>query len=250
MASDLIFNKQTMSSLEIAELTERNHKDVMRSIREMEPAWEKVNGRKFALVEYRDAKGEMRPCYELTKTECLYVATKFNDEARAKLVKRWEELETKAQSQIQTPKTYLEALKALVASEEEKEQLQLEVKKRDEKIEQDAPRVLFSKAVETSNRSCLISELAKILQQNGINIGQNRLFSWMRGHGYLCSKGQYYNQPTQKSMEMKLFEIKQTTINKPDGSVLVSTTTKATGKGQVYFVNKFLSEKRDGRLDI
>lgn len=235
-----------MSSIEIAELSGKQHKHVLEAIRSMEPAWIKINGTKFRLVEYKDAKGEMRPCYELTKTECLYVATKFNDEARAKLVKRWEELET----QVQTPKTYLEALKALVASEEEKEQLQLEVKKRDEKIEQDAPRVLFSKAVETSNRSCLISELAKILQQNGINIGQNRLFAWMRGHGYLCSKGQYYNQPTQKSMEMKLFEIKQTTINKPDGSVLVSTTTKATGKGQVYFVNKFLSEKRDGRLDI
>ena len=246
MASDLIFQKQTMSSIEIAELSGKQHKHVLEAIRSMEPAWIKINGTKFRLVEYKDAKGEMRPCYELTKTECLYVATKFNDEARAKLVKRWEELET----QVQTPKTYLEALKALVASEEEKEQLQLEVKKRDEKIEQDAPRVLFSKAVETSNRSCLISELAKILQQNGINIGQNRLFAWMRGHGYLCSKGQYYNQPTQKSMEMKLFEIKQTTINKPDGSVLVSTTTKATGKGQVYFVNKFLSEKRDGRLDI
>ena len=246
MASDLIFQKQTMSSIEIAELSGKQHKHVLEAIRSMEPAWIKINGTKFRLVEYKDAKGEMRPCYELTKTECLYVATKFNDEARAKLVKRWEELET----QVQTPKTYLEALKALVASEEEKEQLQLEVKKRDEKIEQDAPRVLFSKAVETSNRSCLISELAKILQQNGINIGQNRLFAWMRGHGYLCSKGQYYNQPTQKSMEMKLFEIKQTTINKPDGSVLVSTTTKATGKGQVYFENKFLSEKRDGRLDI
>lgn len=99
MASDLIFQKQTMSSLEIAELTERNHRDVMRSIREMEPAWEKVSGRKFALAEYADAQGKQRPCYELTKTECLYVATKFNDEARAKLVKRWEELETKEQSQ-------------------------------------------------------------------------------------------------------------------------------------------------------
>lgn len=83
-----------MTSLEIAEVTGRNHKDVMRSIREMEDAWEKVNGRKFALVEYKDAKGEMRPCYSLTKTECLYIATKFNDEARAKLILRWEQLET------------------------------------------------------------------------------------------------------------------------------------------------------------
>lgn len=144
-------------------------------------------------------------------------------------------------AQPKTPQTYLEALKSLVAAEEEKERLQLEVKKRDEQIAEDAPRVLFSKAVETAKRSCLVAELAKILQQNGVNIGQNRLFAWMRGNGYLCSKGQYYNQPTQKAMELGLFELKQTAINKPDGSVLVSTTTKVTGNGQVYFVNKFLN---------
>ena len=86
-------NVQTMTSLEIAELTGKQHKDVMKAIRNMEPAWVKVNGRKFALVEYLDKKGELRPCYQLTKTECLYIATKFNDEARAKLVLRWEELE-------------------------------------------------------------------------------------------------------------------------------------------------------------
>lgn len=83
-----------MTSLEIAEMTGKNHRDVMKAIRRMEDAWEKVNGRKFALVKYTDSKGERRPCYSLNKTECLYIATKFNDEARAKLVLRWEELET------------------------------------------------------------------------------------------------------------------------------------------------------------
>ena len=135
-----------------------------------------------------------------------------------------------------------ELARMVIEAEEEKERLQLEVKKRDEQIAEDAPRVLFSKAVETAKRSCLIAELAKILQQNGVSIGQNRLFRWMRENGYLCSKGQYYNQPTQKAMQLGLFEIKKTTINKPDGSVLVSTTTKCSGKGQVYFVNKFLDK--------
>ena len=83
-----------MSSLEIAKLTGKPHNDVMKAIRAMEPAWEKVNGGNFSLVEYRDKKGQLRPCYSLTKTECLYIATKFNDEARAKLVLRWEELES------------------------------------------------------------------------------------------------------------------------------------------------------------
>ena len=88
-----IYKEQTMTSLEIAELTGKQHCHVMEAIRKMEPAWVKVNQSKFRLVEYQDKKGELRPCYQLTKTECLYIATKFNDEARAKLVLRWEELE-------------------------------------------------------------------------------------------------------------------------------------------------------------
>ena len=82
-----------MTSLEIAELTGKQHKNVMQAIRNMEPAWEKTAGLKFQLGSYKDANGQLRPCYLLTKTECLYIATKFNDEARAKLVLRWEELE-------------------------------------------------------------------------------------------------------------------------------------------------------------
>ena len=145
------------------------------------------------------------------------------------------------QQQYEIPQSFSEALMlaAKQAQQIEAQQKQLEAK--DEQIRQDAPRVLFSKAVETAKRSCLVSELAKILRQNGVDMGQNRLFDWMRKNGYLCSKGQYYNQPTQKAMELGLFELKQTAINKPDGSVLVSTTTKVTGAGQVYFVNKFLN---------
>lgn len=126
--TDLIIKKETITSLEIAEVTGRNHKDVMRSIREMEDAWAKVNGRKFALVEYKDAKGEMRPCYSLNKTECLYIATKFNDEARAKLVLRWEELETKERSQYQVPQSFAEALMLAAKQQEqiEEQQRQLE----------------------------------------------------------------------------------------------------------------------------
>ena len=85
--------EQTMTSLEIAELTGKQHKNVMQAIRNMEPGWEKVAGLKFQLGSYKDLNGQLRPCYQLTKTECLYIATKFNDEARAKLVLRWEELE-------------------------------------------------------------------------------------------------------------------------------------------------------------
>lgn len=111
-------------------------------------------------------------------------------------------------------------------------------------IQHQAPRVLFARAVETSQRSILIGELAKILKQNGIEIGQNRLFTELRNTGYLCRKGDYYNTPTQQAMELGLFEIKKTSITKPDGTTLVTTTTKVTGKGQIYFVNKFLKSKQ------
>lgn len=125
----------------------------------------------------------------------------------------------------------------------ENETAQKQIEEQQSKIEQDAPKVLFADAVSTSQRSCLVAELAKILKQNGVDIGQNRLYGWLRSNGYLGARGLYYNQPTQKAMKLGLFEIKQTTITKPDGTVLVATTPKSTGKGQIYFVDKFLSRK-------
>lgn len=115
----------------------------------------------------------------------------------------------------------------------------------EKKIEQQKPKVLFANAVETSESSVLVGELAKILRQNGVDIGQNRLFRWLRENGYLCKqRGENYNLPTQYSMDLGLFEIKKRTINNPDGSVRVTRTPKVTGKGQIYFVNKFLEIKR------
>ena len=142
--------------------------------------------------------------------------------------------EKKARNPFGVPSSFREAL--LLAA---KQQEQIEAQRK--LIEANAPRVLFSQAVETSNKSVLIGELAKILCQNGVpNMGERRLFQWLRDNDYLCSKGERYNQPTQKAMEMKLFEIKKTVINKPNGVSLVTSTTKATPKAQIYFVNKFL----------
>lgn len=112
-------------------------------------------------------------------------------------------------------------------------------KKLEEKIETDKPKVIFAEALEVSDKAILIGELAKILKQNGIDIGQNRLFEYLRKNGYLCSRGEQYNSPTQRALELKLFEIKTTTINNPDGSVRVTRTTKVTPKGQSYFINQF-----------
>lgn len=107
--------KQTMSSLEIARLTGKDHAHIMRDIRNMEPAWEKISQSKFGLASYSDAQGKQRPCYELTKTECLYVATKFNDEARAKLVLRWEELERKERANMITLPDFTDPAEAAIA---------------------------------------------------------------------------------------------------------------------------------------
>jgi anti-repressor protein len=109
----------------------------------------------------------------------------------------------------------------------------------EKRIEIDRPKVIFADALEISDNTILVGELAKLLKQNGIDIGQNRLFEKLREMNYLGTKGEYKNLPTQKAMDLKLFEIKKRTINNPDGSVRVTTTTKVTGKGQIYFVNKF-----------
>jgi anti-repressor protein len=111
------------------------------------------------------------------------------------------------------------------------------------KIEADKPKVLFANAVETSKSSILIGDLAKLIRQNGYNIGQNRLFEWLRNNSYLIKNGERRNMPTQRSMELGLFEIKERTINNPDGSIRITKTVKVTGKGQEYFINKFLAEK-------
>ena len=110
-----------------------------------------------------------------------------------------------------------------------------------QKIEKDKPKTIFADAVATSSTSILIGDLAKIIKQNGVDIGQKRLFSWLRENGYLIKrKGADWNSPTQKSMEMELFEVKETAITHSDGHVSVSKTTKVTGKGQQFFINKFL----------
>lgn len=107
------------------------------------------------------------------------------------------------------------------------------------------PKVIFADAVSTAKTSILVGDLAKLLRQNGVEIGQKRLFEWLRNNGYLMKSGESYNMPTQKSMERGLFEIKEGTFVNPDGSVRVTKTTKVSGKGQQYFINLFLSKQNE-----
>lgn len=113
-------------------------------------------------------------------------------------------------------------------------------------IEANKPKVLFADSVSASHTSILVGDLAKLLKQNGIEIGAHRLFSWLRENSFLIKrKGNDWNMPTQRSMDMELFEIKERTHNNPDGSIRITKTPKVTGKGQVYFINKFLSEAEE-----
>ena len=118
------------------------------------------------------------------------------------------------------------------------------IHKLETQIEADKPKVLFADAVSASHTSILVGELAKLISQNGYKIGANRLFSWMRENGYLIKrKGSDWNMPTQRSMDLKLFEIKETNVQHADGHITVNKTPKVTGKGQQYFINKFLNEE-------
>ena len=128
------------------------------------------------------------------------------------------------------------AIKTFTALKEERERS----KRLSEQIEADKPKVIFADSVSAAKSSILIGDLAKILKQNGVNIGQNRLFEWFRQNGYLIKDGTSKNMPTQRAADMKLFEVKVRTVNNPDGSIRETKTTVVTGKGQVYFVNKFL----------
>ena len=130
--------------------------------------------------------------------------------------------------------------KALLVAQNKIAERDAIIQKQQMQIEADKPKTIFADAVSTSHTSILIGDLAKLICQNGVKIGQKRLFQWMRDNGYLMKQGSSYNMPKQKYMEQGLFEIKESSVQNPDGSVRITRTPKITGRGQVYFVNKFL----------
>jgi len=221
-------NEPTMSSREIAEISDKQHKDVLEAIRVMESAWVKVTGRNFSLSEYKDSTGRKLPCYELTRRECLYIGTKFSNEARAKLIVRWEELEM----QNLKPKlpTYAEALRELADTIEEKALLEAQ-------IEENRPKVLFADTVTNTDNAIEIGLFAKIIyNKHKIKMGRNRLFEWLRKNGYLM----YKNVPYQIHIDNGLFKVIEKTYQVKDNSKITSKTM-ITGKGQIFIIEKILA---------
>lgn len=195
---------------------------------------------------YVDAKGEKRKCYLCTRLGCDLLANKFNGQKGIIFTAKYVDMFYKMEKALRQNKySYLiddpiERAKRWITEEEERKGLRSEVSK-------SRAKVIFADAVCNSKSTILVNELAKILKQNGINIGGLRLFDYLRENGYLVKrKGSEYNLPTQKSMDLKLFQIKETIINHGDGKVIVSKTTKITGKGQKYFINKFIGKNYDG----
>lgn len=227
----LTIQENKMSSREIAELTGKHHKNVLVDCEKLNENYRDMGLAEISADLYQDTYGRDQKCYTLTRMQTFDLMTGYSAPLRIRVNRRWEELENAQKPQL--PQTYAEALRQLAEQVEESE-------KQKQIIAEQAPKALFADAVATSKQSCLVGELAKILRQNGVSIGQNRLFTWLRHNGYLCQSGERYNQPTQMSMELKILEIKKTPIIKPDGSVITTATTKVTGKGQIYFVNKFL----------
>lgn len=136
------------------------------------------------------------------------------------------------ENMLSNPDFAIQLLQKFKEEQEQKKELQ-------QKVAEDKPKVLFADSVTASSSTILVGDLAKIMKQNGIEIGQKRLFDWLRNNGYLIKNGTSRNMPTQKAANMGLFFVKETSITNPDGSIRITKTTKVTGKGQIYFINKF-----------
>lgn len=232
---------ERMTSLQIAEITGKRHADVMKSIRKMEPAWEKVAEGKFSLGSYKDENNQDRPCYSLNKEECLYIATKFNDEARAKLIKRWKELEEQHQKPS-VPQNYLEALKSLVKTEEEKQQLALQNKRQQatiltiskentelgNKIIEMLPKVSYYDQILQSDATMTITQIAQDYGMSAIKL--NLLLSDMRIQHKVRGQWILYGQ----FLHGGYVHSRAIDIIRSDGRHDVKYNTEWTTKGRIF----------------
>lgn len=251
--NDIILSMQNgepvVSSRQIAESFEKRHDHVMRDIEDIMRGLPK-NGDTpmFYKTEYvHEQNGQSYPMYMMNRDGFTLLAMGFNGKAalewKLKYIAAFNEMEKKLAEKPQLTRSQLLAT-ALIAAHEELEE-------KDKRIAELTPKGVFADAVSASSQSILVGEMAKLLSQNGIQMGQNRLFSWMRENGYLIKdrKRTDYNMPTQKSMELRLFEIKETSIAHSDGHISINKTPKVTGIGQVYFVNLFLKTEKSKKAE-
>lgn len=230
-----------LDSREVAEMVGKEHNKLLRDIRvyitQLDAS--KVGHTEFFTEsQYTDKSNRQKPCYLVTKKGCEFIAHKLTGvkgtEFTAKYINRFHEMEDTIKTQLPQGNDLI----ALAVIEAQKM-----IAERDKQIERMKPKEVFADAVSASKEAILIGDLAKLISQNGYRIGQNRLFDWLRNNGYLIKSGSSRNRPMQRYVEQGLFEVKETAINMPNGNVRTALTTKVSGKGQQYFVNKFLQKR-------
>ena len=235
--------EQRLDSREVAEMVGKEHKELLRDIRRY---CEQLGESKIALTDfftestYKTEQNKTMPCYLVSKKGCEFIAHKLTGvkgtEFTAKYINRFHDMEEVIQENVIPQGKELLALAVLEA--------QKTIEEKDAQIEEMKPHAILGQAITTANTSILVGDMAKILRQNGVNIGGQRFFEYLREKGYLIKrKGADWNLPTQRSMEMGLFEIKESVHIDGNGCNKISRTPKITGKGQNYFVNHFLKEK-------
>ena len=240
------------SSRQVAENFGKEHKDTLESIRQILAAENSATKSMFYETTFEN-RGKQYPMYLMNRDGFTLLAMGFTGKAalewKLKYIAAFNEMEKKLAEQPQLTRSQLLAT-ALIAAHEELQEKDKRIELLTADTERMKPKEIFSDAVSTSQNSILVGELAKLLKQNGIEIGEKRLYAWMRENGYLIKrKGADWNKPTQRSMEMKLFTIKETVICHSDGHTSVNTTTKVTGIGQVYFVNLFLKTEKSKKAE-
>lgn len=242
--ADIILSTQNgepvASSRQIAESFGKEHKDTLESIRQILAAENSATKSMFYETTFEN-RGKQYPMYLMNRDGFTLLAMGFTGKAalewKLKYIQAFNEMEKQLAQRPQLSRAELMA-QALIAAHDELEH-------KDRQIAELTPKGIFADAVNASKKSILVGELAKLLCQNSVQIGQNRLFVWMREHGYLIRdpKRSDYNMPTQRAVEQGLFEIKETTVVHSDGHTSINKTPKVTGKGQIYFVNLFLKGK-------
>lgn len=231
-------DRMITDSRNVSDVFNKQHRHVLESIRNLEkdvPNFRQM----FFESTMPDSYGREQKVYFMNRDGFTLLAMGFTGSEAMKWKLKYIEAFNSLEKAWNTPEQVM--ARALKLADRTIEQLKSDNKALEHKIEQDKPKVIFSDAVSTSHTSILVGDLAKLICQNGVQIGQKRLFEWLRQNGYLIKSGSSKNMPMQRYVEQGLFEVKESNVQNPDGSVRITKTTKVTGKGQVYFVNKFLA---------
>lgn len=238
-------NQVLTNSLLVAEKFGKEHNKVIRDIQNLSCS-DEFRAANFGVSSYISLQNKELPMYVMTKDGFSFLVMGYTGVKagmfKEEYIKAFNKMEeTIKNGGFNVPKSFREALLLAAEQQEVIESQQKQIEEKNAKIEADKPKVLFSEAVSASNKSILVRELAKLITQNGYQIGEKQLYERLRKAGYLCSSGESYNQPTQTYMNMGLFHLKKTSVI-CDGESKVYTVTKVTPKGQIYFINKFLGK--------